>query len=239
LYVDGSAYGSASVSAEGNAEFDSVNGIAAGVHQLTASYVGDNYYTASATTGNYPIYIAPASGWGGDFSVSTASSTLTIAAGTTTSLNVTITPAGNYFGYVSLGCSGLPQNTACTLVTDRVLLDGSNTAVTEVLKIYSTTPATTASMRPGRSRAQMCGFTAAPLFALLFLGCFKRGRKMFLALGSGKAVALILLFVGIQMMTGCGSHVPIQTAKGTYTVYVTASGSGSITHTFPLQVTFQ
>jgi sugar lactone lactonase YvrE len=239
LYVDGTAYGSISVSAQGNAEFDAVTGLASGVHQLTASYVGDSYYAASATTGNYPIYIAPASGWGGDFAVTASQSALTIATGTTTSLNITLTPSSNYYGYVSLGCTGLPQNTACTLATDQVLLDGSNTAVTEVLKFYSTTSTTSASLRAQNHGTQLCGWLAAPLVGLLFAGCFRRGRRMLHSIGGPRLVAFFLLLAGMQAMNGCGGHPAIQTTKGTYTVQITASGSGSIIHTYPVEVTFQ
>jgi sugar lactone lactonase YvrE len=239
LYVDGVAYGSLDVSASGNSEFDGVTGIAAGVHQLTASYVGDNYYAASTTTSNYPIYIAPTSGWGGDFAVTASQSSLTVTTGTATSLNITLTPSSNYYGYVALGCTGLPQNTACTLATDQVLLDGSNTAVTEVLKIYSTTATTSASLSMKNNRTQMCGLMAAPLLALLFAGGFRRGRKMLQSIGICRLVAFFLLLAGMQTMNGCGGHLPIQTAKGTYTVYITATGSGSISHTYPVQVTFQ
>lgn len=239
LYVDGTAYGSISVSAQGNAEFDGVTGIAAGVHQLTASYVGDSAYAASATTSNYPIYIAPTSGWTGDFALTASQSLLTITSGTTTAINITLTPSSNYYGYVSLGCTGLPQNTACTLATDQVLLNGSNTAVTAVLKFYSTTPTTSARLRAQNHGAQLCGLLAVPFVALLFAGCFRRGRRLLRNLGCAQLIAFFLLFAGLQAMNGCGAHPAIQTAKGTYTVQITASGSGSITHTYPVQVTFQ
>jgi hypothetical protein len=120
-----------------------------------------------------------------------------------------------------------------------VLLDGSNTAVTEVLKIYSTTATTSASLSMKNNRTQMCGLMAAPLLALLFAGGFRRGRKMLQSIGICRLVAFFLLLAGMQTMNGCGGHLPIQTAKGTYTVYITATGSGSISHTYPVQVTFQ
>jgi hypothetical protein len=59
------------------------------------------------------------------------------------------------------------------------------------------------------------------------------------SIGGRRLVAFFLLLAGMQAMNGCGGHPAIQTTKGTYTVQITASGSGSISHTYPVEVTFQ
>ncbi|SNT12140.1 Ig-like domain (group 3) [Granulicella rosea] len=239
LYLDGVSYAATSLSATGVGTF-TVSGLASGIHQLTGSYVGDSYYSASATTANYPIYIAPASGWTGDYAVAAASNTLSIVTGSAASLPVTITPSGNYFGYVQLGCTGLPQNTACTFPTDQLFLNGSNTAATVQMKIYSTTPTTTSKLSTAGGLSRMCFPLAGPLLLILSVGYRRKNKSSFSALGGIRLFALLLLSLSaLQTLTGCSSRPPIATAKGTYTVNVTATGSGSISHAYAVQMTFQ
>ena len=237
LYANGTEYGTASLGSGGTADFKSVS-LSEGVNVLTASYAGDNYYAASSTTSSYSIYVAPSSGWDGDYSIKATPDPLTVTIGSTGTLTITLTPSDNYYGYVQINCSGLPAYTTCGLETNQVTLDGTGTAVSTTMTIH-TTSAGSLAMNRKKNLVETCGLALFPLIVVAFTSCFRRGRKTLYAFGAIRTALLVILISGMGLIPGCGSHVPLQTIPGTYTVTINATGSGSMDHTYSMQMTFK
>jgi len=239
LYINGTLYQTAS-SNSGVYKFTSVTGLSDGINSLTGSYSGDNYYGASTSTAYYTVYQQPSNGsWDGSYSIAVNPSSISTTVGTAVSATFTLTPSSNYFGYVSVTCAGLPDNTNCVTPSGVLTLDGTNTAVSSTLTIYSLSANQMASNQKRERMITVCGLSIAPIVLLAFAGCFRRGRVVMNRVGASKLAMVILLLAGLGAMNGCGSHIPVQTVKGTYSVTLTATGSGGVNSTIPLKVTFK
>lgn len=162
-----------------------------------------------------------------DFSLGASPGSATVAAGSSGSYKITVTPASGFNQAVSLACSGLPSLSSCTFSPTSVTPSGS--AVSSNLTI-STTATTTLALkpesRPGSERQEGVVALAAILACFFSFGRIRDHRRRLLS-----ALLLIAVLGSLIACGGGGSSTKtvIQgTPSGTYTVTVTAtSGSGN------------
>jgi hypothetical protein len=228
----------ATLSAEGQAKI--VVDLAAGRHHLTAQYVGDDTHESSVS----PVAdVAAAPTVTPDFQVSLAAVTpttfpLTVTAGTAGTVAVAITPSNATAltapMFVTISCSGLPDQTACIATPENLeILSTTTTAPTSdiVIQTYAASTKTASTHK------------ANPIaWAILLPGMFGLGglawgfrRKPWLSRLS--LVALIALVTTLGT-TGCNprygyeNHSPTPnpgTPLGSYTVTVNAQSTNGVT----------
>ncbi len=188
---------------------------------VEAIAVAPGYTTSGTASALYTINLPAAV-----LAVSIAPSTLTVAAGASGTVTVTLTPQGSFAGSVSFACIGLPADAGCTFSPATQTVSG--TAPFSNTLTVSTTSSSVASQHgigplpPGGAIAAAC--------CLLF---FRRRRRL---------QALFLLafgLIGLATVSGCGTtsataiaHVP---STSVVTVVATA-GSVQSSTTFTLNV---
>lgn len=222
----------------------------AGQHQLRAVYTGDATHRPSASllTG---IHAQTNTGTP-DFQVSIAPATLTLTAGQSATLIASITPenASALQGpmFVTLSCSGNPDQSLCIYTPENVeILPNATVPVTSSLVFQTQTGTAALHMPAARRKASPVAwaFLLPGAFALVGLSF---GRRRWL---SRFSLLLLLGLVTVLGTTGCNplyyyehyGPVPISpTPSGTYTVQVTAqstNGVTAITHSTTLALTIQ
>ena len=167
-----------------------------------------------------------------DFSIGAATSTLSVAAGASATVTLSVTPTNGFNAAVTFACSGLPSEATCSFSPASVTPSGSAASTTMTI---TTTGATT------QSSIASPWETSLAVAMLLGPALYRRRRT----LGWFVLVAAACLALG---MTGCGggssSKTPTNpgTPAGTSTVTVTASsgtGAGAVTHTATITLTVQ
>lgn len=177
-----------------------------------------------------------------DFSIgfgSGASTSISVTAGQSDSVNLQIAPTGSFAGTVNLSCGVTPAVTAaptCTLASGSVQISSGKTRLV-ALQIGTTAPVASGI-------APYPHFPAGPLspvWSLIFLGSswlWANNRKRKLVLGP-PTIALALMFsMGCAGSGSPSSPTSPGTPAGTYTVTVTAT-SGGTSHNLALQVVVQ
>lgn len=224
----------------------------AGQHQFRAVYVGDPTHKPSASllTG---IHAQTATGTP-DFQISISPATLTLTAGQSATLIASITPenAGALTGpmFVTLSCSGNPDQSLCTYTPENVeILPNATAPVTSSL-VFQTQTGTAVLHTPAMHRK------ASPIaWAFLLPGAlglvglsFGGHRRRWL---SRISLFLLVGLVTVLGTTGCNPlyyyehHGPVAvspTPAGTYTIQITAqstNGVTAITHSTTLALTVQ
>ena len=177
-----------------------------------------------------------------NFTVSTAASTATVTAGSPATYNLALTGINGYTGTVTFACSGLPAHSSCSFSPASIVAS----AVSQPTTLTITTTAATASLsRPTLPNSK----PGAPTFwaSLGGLGIFglalaadgkKRNRRQ-------KAILLgIMLLVMAFALIACGGSTSRSgpsgsagTPAGTYTVVVTATGTGNSAPSHSLNLT--
>ena len=224
----------------------------AGQHQLRAVYIGDATHRPSASllTG---IHAQTNTGTP-DFQVSISPSTLTLTAGKSATLIASITPenASALQGpmFVTLSCSGNPDQSLCIYTPENVeVLPNATAPVTSSLVFQTQTGTASLHTPVMHSKASPVAWAfllpgALGLVGLSFGGHRRRWLSRF-------SLFLLLGLVTVLGTTGCNplyyyehyGPVPISpTPSGTYTVQVTAqstNGVTAITHSTTLALTIQ
>lgn len=220
--------GSAAVAA-GQASF-STSSLATGTHNIVATFSGGGNYGGSAS----PVFQEVIQSF--DFSISLNPSALSLAAGKSGAVQVTLTGAGNVPGNISLTAGAAPTYGSVSLNPTTVQFAGGGVG-TATLSINTTQLPVQA--RLDRRSAPM-GRYPLPFVAILSLPLFLVGGRKYRLL-SIKRFACVLLAVGVMTTAmGCTDHYIVlnSVAPGTYSIPVTGvDQTTAITHTATLELT--
>ncbi len=207
------ALGTAALSG-GNATL-SINTLPVGADTVTATYAAAGNYAGSTSPGVVVTVTAAPAPAPPSYTVAANPTSLTIAAGSTGSTTLTVTPTGGYAGTIAWTCTSLPANATCSFAQSQVAITASTQSVTTGLTINTT-------VQQSQSKPSL-----DPLLALAFwwpgsltgLALFARRRKL---------AWLGLSFVAIGL-AGCGSgaafHQNSTPAPATSQVTVVAAGT--------------
>lgn len=221
--------------------------LAAGSHSLTAAYVGDSAHRASvspAATAQAAATTTP------DFQISVSPASLSLTPGQSGTVTASITPenasALTAPMFVTLSCSGLPDQSSCTFNPENLeILPNATQPITSSM-VVQTQQAYGMLARPGSGGVAL----AVLLPGALGLGglAFSLRRRRFLQ----RLTLLALLGLVVSLgATACnarynyynhGPPVNPATPAGTYTIDVTAQSSNGVTattHTTTLAFTVQ
>ncbi len=209
--------------------------LAAGANTINAVYAGNQNYTGSIAALTQQV-TAPG------FTIKPSASQLSLTAGQTGQLTLTVTPVGGYSGTTSLACTGVPQNATCAFNPPMLAADGSNAPTTTTLTIATdgaasgTVGALQPPSRPGLL-ASLAGLPACFACVVLFLQ-----RKRLGPLATRVLCAALLLgglagSTGIVACGGGGGSSKPSTPPGTSTISVTASGAGNTTQSITITLT--
>jgi hypothetical protein len=206
-----------------------------GLHSLTAAYVGDATHRASASVTTQvqgQVSSTPS------FLISVAPATLTLTAGQTGTLTASITPQNSSAltapMFVTLSCSGLPDQSACTFTPETVeILPNTTAAVTSTVVIATQKASSASAARPGSNPVSLA-FLLPGALALGGLAWGARRRAWLLRLSLLALVALVAMLgtTACNARYGYFNHGPPinpATPAGTYTVTVTAQSSDGVT----------
>ncbi len=179
-------------------------------------------------------------GAGSDFGLAVAPSTVTVAAGNSANLTVTVNPLFGYNAQVTLACSGLPAATTCT-ASPSTLTPSGGSSVTSTLTISTTRRSSVP--RGGQPRPRGPGLPLRPVVwlmsALALFGLWSLvARKNRLRWATAALALTMLLLVGLAACGGGGTGYldPTGTPAGTYKVTVSGSSRG-LTHSATVTLT--
>jgi len=227
-----------------------------GEHQLRAVYLGDASHRESKSQ------VAPASGTTNgqpDFGLSLAPVSpttlpMTLIPGATGTALITVTPENNATltapMFVTLSCSGLPNETSCTFTPESVEILATTPATCPTGSAPASCPPTssmlletqaasnpTGAMNVGPSSNLRTVAWALLLPGLLGIGGLAFGKRRRAFLNRMALVALVGIVVSLGM-TGCNplyyyrNHGPgptPATPAGNYTITITAQSSNGVT----------
>jgi hypothetical protein len=249
IQENGRQLAGAALSAEGRSQLDLT--LPAGEHQLTAVYMGDATHQASISADS-GVRAQAVSVPG--FSVSVSPASLTLTPGQSGSAIVSLTPVNASAltapMFVTLSCSGFPDQSSCNFTAENVeILPNATLPVNSSMVLI-----TQAKSLVGRAQPAPAGHNpvawAALLPGVLGLGglAFSVRRRAWL---SRLTLMALLGFVTILGATACAPrynyyhHGPDQnlpTPSGSYTLQITAQTSNGITATtqsIPFALTVQ
>jgi len=226
------------LNAEGQAS--TVLALSAGSHTLSAAYIGDGTHLASVSAGTGVLGQATSSP---DFGIAVAPVTLSLTPGQTSTLIATVTPeysnALTSPMFVTLSCSGLPDQASCTFTPENVEILPNATTVLTSSMVLATQVAGSAKATPPLHRGVNPIAWALLLPGALGLGGLAWGTRRRPWLNRLMLLALVGL-VTVLGTTACNpryyylNHGPPNTPAtpaGNYTVYVTAQSSNGVTAT--------
>lgn len=238
------------VALDAQGQATSVITLAGGTHLLGAVYSGDSMHSFSKSS------ITPATATAGtapDFSVSINPGSLNLKQGQSGSATVSITPinAASLTGpmFVTISCSGLPDQTSCAFTPENIEIPVSASAAINSSMVIATQSGTlTTGKIDGQQSLHPVAWALVP-GAFLFTGlAFSVRRRRMLS----RLVMLgFVAFVTLLGSTACSplynyrNHGPphnLPTPAGTYTVTISAQSSNGVaatthTTTMALQVT--
>ncbi|MGA8729033.1 MAG: Ig-like domain-containing protein [Terracidiphilus sp.] len=208
-----------------------------GEHSLTAVYAGDTTHQGSvsqlspvrAVTGSSP-----------DFGITIAPASLSLTAGQSGSATASITPinAASLSApmFVTLSCSGLPDQASCTFTPENLeILPNTTTAVTSSMVLATVAGSTARSIPPATATSSRVAWAMLLPGALGLAGlAFGARRRPWL---SRLCLVALVGLVSTLGATACNplynyyNHGPpknLPTPAGTYTVKINAQSSNGI-----------
>jgi Big-like domain-containing protein len=233
----GKSLAGVALDAEGHAT--TVLTLTPGDHALTAEYAGDPTHQSSrsqltpvrAVTGTTP-----------DFSIAVAPATISLKQGQSGAVTASVTPvnASSLTApmFVTLSCSGLPDQASCTFTPENIeILPNATAAVTSSMDLATAAQGVRNQVPP------MIGRTSHPVawaillpgalsLAGLAFGAKRRRWLMRISLMSLVGVFAILGTTACNPLYYYKNHGPssnLPTPAGTYTLSVTAQSSNGIT----------
>lgn len=229
----------AGVTLNANGRATSVLDLAPGQHNLTATYAGDAVHQASVSQAK-PI--AAVTGPTPDFSIAVAPATVSLQQGQSGTVVASITPVNstslNAPMFVTLSCSGLPDQASCTFTPENIEILPNQTTVVNSSMVLATV-ATNGLLEHPEMRSKGSVVLAILLPGSLGLAGLAFGARRRRWLSRLCLLAMVAL-VGVLGTTGCNplykyeNHGPspnLPTPAGTYTLLVTAQSSNGVTAT--------
>ena len=202
--------------ATGTATF--TNALTAGTHSLTAVYAATANF-APATSPTVSEQVQPPTPVGGSPYFTIAADSITVQAGQSAVVPVTISPANGFNQAVNLACSNLPEETTCSFTPASVASGSGKTN----LVLTTSAPRDCGTTKPyGTANLPLVLPVAAGMLILL-----KPKRR----LGLRGLLTLLVALGALAAMTGCGAGncTDLGTRPGTYTVTVTGTSTGAAT----------
>ncbi|MGA7857659.1 MAG: Ig-like domain-containing protein [Terracidiphilus sp.] len=211
-----------------------------GSHNLTALYTGDSAHLGSVSQVT-PVRALTSST--PDFSIAVAPATLTLTPGQSGSVVASITPinAASLSApmFVTLSCSGLPDQSACTFTPENIeILPNATAAVTSTMVVATQSGSTAQGSLAAHSGSNPVAWAVLLPGGMGLIGlAFGARRRRWLTRLSLLALVGLVATLGT---TACNPryyyehHGPPQnlpTPSGTYTMTVTAQSSNGITAT--------
>ncbi len=264
LLVDGVVEGSAATLSGGTATltYTTPSTIASGTHTVSVSYSGDTVYAGSI--GSVSVDVTSASGGSQDFSLTPASSTISVALGGTTSpITYTVTSVNGFAGSVTFSASTtnatLNDDAAISFSVSPVTVTAT-TPGTTAFTLYAYYNATTGLFRQGKVKRLGAAGSAhnlpAPnpwalagsgvaLAGLMLFGLPRRRRNRWSALLVAVFTVAVLSAAGCSGASGTagGNDGNINVPAGTYPVTITATGTTtngvSVSHSANITLTIQ
>jgi hypothetical protein len=181
---------------------------------IEAIAVVAGYTSSPVFSATYTINLPPT------FTMGLSAPSLSISAGQTGKLTVSVTPQDGFNSTVTFSCSGLPAGASCSF---------SPTTVTPSGGVASTTLTVSASAAARANRLYLLPVFPAAIL-LVGLGCWS-GRKR-------SCTVLAVALLAMALMPACGGGSPLGSQSTTSTVTVTASG-GSLQQTSTFALTVQ
>jgi arabinogalactan endo-1,4-beta-galactosidase len=177
------------------------------------------------------------------FTLTGSASSLSIAAGGTGGVDLTLTPTGSYLGTIKMNCSTTMVNVACAFSPSSYTANGSDTVLTGSVTIASTSSAALAKPPTGSERtilsASIIGFLPCGVILLYW-------RRKVRVPGTG--ILLVVLLAYATALTACGGGgnsgggggggVDTQPVTGTVTIVATGS-SNNVTQSVTVSLTVQ
>jgi arabinogalactan endo-1,4-beta-galactosidase len=177
------------------------------------------------------------------FTLAGTPSSLTLSAGGSGTVNLTLTPAGGYAGTIAMSCTSTLASVGCTFSPSSYTADGSNTVLTGTVAIAAKTSAMLARPDSGR-RGSLLYAAGWILPGGWLLAMWPRRRRI--SKGGRCSMLVALLLVCAAGMTSCSGGGSSGGGGGggtnpvTGTVTLTAAGStGNETQTTTVSVTVQ
>jgi hypothetical protein len=230
---DGSPLAGAALDAKGNASI-SIS-LPEGNHFLTAVYVGDLTHLSSTSV---PAAASAASTATPNFTIAVAPATLSLTAGQTGTITTTVTPVSSSAltapMFVTLSCSGLPDQASCSFTPENIEILPNATAAIAIPMVIVTQASGGPSAALPRSNSVAWAFLLPGALALGGLAWSSRRRTWLNRI----SMLALLGFVAMLGTTACsprydyfhhGPPAPPATPAGNYTVGVTAQSSNGVT----------
>jgi len=207
----------------------------AGSHSLTAAYAGDATHRASISQAAQVQAQASSTP---NFLVSVSPATMTLTPGQTGTLTASVTPQNSSAlsapMFVTLSCSGLPDQASCVFTPENVeILPNATAALTSTMVIVTQVASSASAAHPGSNSVAW----AFLLPGALALGGLAWGARRRAWLNRLSLLALVA-FVATLGATACNARYdyynhgpPINpaTPAGTYTVTVTGQSTNGVT----------
>ena len=230
VFHDGNTVlGSASLDGIGVA-FLRINTLSPGAHSLTATYVGDGKFGIGTST---PVITTIAAK---DFSLSAAPLASTVAAGQSTSFNITVTATGGFADPVTFSC---PALTGITCTFNPPMVTPNVTPVGTMLTVTTSAGVTRYGQATGMMGSGGSGILLASLALIAALAVLqKRARRPHFVFVRVAGSALIVITLALTLVSCGGYTTSGQANRGTASVMVTAQ-SGAISHTTNISLTVQ
>jgi hypothetical protein len=211
-----------------------------GDHSLSARYVGDQTHL---TSNSEITPVRAVEGTTPDFSVSVAPASISLKQGQSGSATVSVTPinAASLTGpmFITISCSGLPDQSACTFTPINIEIPVAATTAINSSVVIATQAKSLVKAEPVLVRESRPIAWAVLLPGALLLGGFAFGARRRRFLGHILPLALVG-FVAVLGATACSplynyyNHGPdknLPTPPGTFTITVTAQSSNGVTAT--------
>jgi hypothetical protein len=229
----GSQLAGAALNAQGQASI--LLALPAGGHALRAVYAGDATHQGSISQ---TAEVQAQATTTPDFQISVSPATLTLTAGQTGTVTASVTPenasALTAPMFVTLSCSGLPDQSACTFTPENIEIQPNATAAVTSSMVVVTQAEFASSPAHPRSNSVAWAFLLPGALGLGGLAWGVRRRPWLNRLTLLALVGLVTLLG----TTACNprynyyNHGPPEnpaTPAGTYTVYVYAQSSNGVT----------